>query len=145
MLHLAKDWNCVRWARKSCQFWLRWIRCCQFYSENCFRAKVGNWFTVLTQLNWCSNVRGTLKLKRGLINRSIRITLKVKWFDFFTALAIKIGVFWDMTSCNSCNNQHFGGTYCVHHQGEMNIHSLLTFFLVRWFFPPWGWRRYIPP
>jgi hypothetical protein len=27
-------------------------------------------------------------------------------------------VFWDVTSCSSCNNPHFGGMYRLHHQGE---------------------------
>jgi hypothetical protein len=28
------------------------------------------------------------------------------------------GVFWDVTSCGSCNHRRFGGTYRLHHQGE---------------------------
>jgi hypothetical protein len=27
-------------------------------------------------------------------------------------------VFWNVTPCGSCKNQHFGGTYHVHHQGD---------------------------
>jgi hypothetical protein len=27
-------------------------------------------------------------------------------------------VFWDVKPCGSCNNQHFGGTYHLHHQGS---------------------------
>jgi hypothetical protein len=31
-------------------------------------------------------------------------------FEVFTAVTMKNGVFWDVTPCGSCNNQHFGGT-----------------------------------
>jgi hypothetical protein len=29
-------------------------------------------------------------------------------------------VFWDVTTCGSCKNRHFGGTYRFHHLGDMN-------------------------
>jgi hypothetical protein len=29
-------------------------------------------------------------------------------------------VFWDVTPCCSCKNQHFRGMYHLHHQGEEN-------------------------
>jgi hypothetical protein len=28
--------------------------------------------------------------------------------------------FWDVTSCDSCKNRRFGGTYCFHNQGDKN-------------------------
>jgi hypothetical protein len=28
-------------------------------------------------------------------------------------------VFWDVTLCGSCNNRRFGGTYHLHHQGDI--------------------------
>jgi hypothetical protein len=31
-------------------------------------------------------------------------------FEVFTAVAIKNGVFWDITPCGSCKNRRFGGT-----------------------------------
>jgi hypothetical protein len=31
-------------------------------------------------------------------------------FEVFTAVTIKNGVFWDVTSCGSCKNRRFGGT-----------------------------------
>jgi hypothetical protein len=41
-------------------------------------------------------------------------------FEVFTAVTMKNGVFWDDTPCGSHKNQHFGGMYCLHHQGDMN-------------------------
>jgi hypothetical protein len=49
----------------------------------------------------------------------IEATLSLKWtdeewplvrFEVFTAVTMKNGVFWDVTSCGSCKNRHFGGT-----------------------------------
>jgi hypothetical protein len=31
-------------------------------------------------------------------------------FEVFTAVTMKIGVFWDVMPCGSCKNQRFGGT-----------------------------------
>jgi hypothetical protein len=31
-------------------------------------------------------------------------------FHVFTAVTMKNGVFWDVTSCGSCKNRRFGGT-----------------------------------
>jgi hypothetical protein len=31
-------------------------------------------------------------------------------FEVFTAVTMKNGVFWDITSCGSCNNRRFAGT-----------------------------------
>jgi hypothetical protein len=33
---------------------------------------------------------------------------------------MKNGVFWDVTTCGSCENRCFGGTYRLHHQGDRN-------------------------
>jgi hypothetical protein len=33
---------------------------------------------------------------------------------------MKNAVFWDVTSCGSCNNWRFGGTQRLHHQGDKN-------------------------
>jgi hypothetical protein len=33
---------------------------------------------------------------------------------------MKNAVFWDVTSCGSCNNQRFGKTLRLHHQGDKN-------------------------
>jgi hypothetical protein len=30
-------------------------------------------------------------------------------FEVFTAVAMKYGVFWDITPCSSCKNRCFGG------------------------------------
>jgi hypothetical protein len=31
-------------------------------------------------------------------------------FEFFAAVTMKNGVFWDVTPCGSCENRRFGGT-----------------------------------
>jgi hypothetical protein len=37
-----------------------------------------------------------------------------------TTLAVKNGVFWDVTPCGSRKNRRFGGTWRLLHQGDMN-------------------------
>jgi hypothetical protein len=32
------------------------------------------------------------------------------WFEVFTLMTMKNGVFWDVTPCGSCKNRRFGGT-----------------------------------
>jgi hypothetical protein len=36
------------------------------------------------------------------------------------AVTMKNGVFWEVTSCGSCKDRRFGGTYRLHHQGNKN-------------------------
>jgi hypothetical protein len=38
------------------------------------------------------------------------VILKYVRFEDFTAVAMKNGVFWDVTPCGSCKNRRFGGT-----------------------------------
>jgi hypothetical protein len=40
-------------------------------------------------------------------------------FEVFTAVTVK-NIFWDVSPCDSCKNQRFGGTYHLHLQGENN-------------------------
>jgi hypothetical protein len=39
-------------------------------------------------------------------------------FEVFTVVTMKNGVFWVVTPCGSCKNQHFGGTWRLLYQGE---------------------------
>jgi hypothetical protein len=39
-------------------------------------------------------------------------------FEVFTAVTMKNGVFWDVTPRGFCENRRFGGTYCLHPEGE---------------------------
>jgi hypothetical protein len=39
-------------------------------------------------------------------------------FEVFTAVTMKNAVFWDVTSCGSCKNRRFEGTYRLHYQCE---------------------------
>jgi hypothetical protein len=58
--------------------------------------------------------------------RILRSSLKVKFrcwdnlnvirFDVFTAVTRKNAVFWDVTSCGSCKNWRFNGTYDLNRQ-----------------------------
>jgi hypothetical protein len=41
---------------------------------------------------------------------SLRAVNSCVRFDVFTAVTMKNGVFWDVTSCGSCKNRRFGGT-----------------------------------
>jgi hypothetical protein len=45
----------------------------------------------------------------------------------FTAVNMKNGVFWDVAPCDSCKNRRLGGTYRIHHQGDVpSSPSLVT-------------------
>jgi hypothetical protein len=46
---------------------------------------------------------GGALLLRNILNFYVR-------FQVFTAVAMKNGVFWDVTPCGSCKNRRFGGT-----------------------------------
>jgi heterodisulfide reductase subunit C len=41
-------------------------------------------------------------------------------FEVFTAVTMKNGVLWDVTTCGSCKNRCFGGTWRLPHQGDKN-------------------------
>jgi hypothetical protein len=45
-------------------------------------------------------------------------------------LNLKNTVFWDVSSCGSCRNWHFGRTYCLHFQVET---------IIEWHVPPKRW------
>jgi hypothetical protein len=45
---------------------------------------------------------------------------KVIRFEVFTAVTMKNSVFLDVTSCGSCKNRRFGGTWRILHQGDKN-------------------------
>jgi hypothetical protein len=38
--------------------------------------------------------------------------------EVLTALVTKVAISWDIMSCSPYRNQHFGGTYHLHLQGE---------------------------
>jgi hypothetical protein len=45
-------------------------------------------------------------------------------FEVFTAVVMKNIIFWDMMPCSPSNfNRRFGGTYCLHIQGQRNKFS----------------------
>jgi hypothetical protein len=39
---------------------------------------------------------------------------------------MKNAVFWDVMPCGSCKNQHLGGTYHLHHQGDSELGTQLA-------------------
>jgi hypothetical protein len=39
-------------------------------------------------------------------------------FEVFTAVNFKDAVFWDVKSCGSCKNRHYGGTYRLNLYGD---------------------------
>jgi hypothetical protein len=41
-------------------------------------------------------------------------------FEVFTAVTMKNGVFWVVTTCGSCKNRRFGGTWRLLNQGDKN-------------------------
>jgi hypothetical protein len=53
---------------------------------------------------------------------SLFLSVRCKWArsEVLTVVTMKKAVFWDMTPCDSCKNQFFGGAYRLHHQGDKN-------------------------
>jgi hypothetical protein len=39
-------------------------------------------------------------------------------FEVFTAVVMKVNIFWDVAPCSPHMNQRFGGTYHLHPQGR---------------------------
>jgi hypothetical protein len=58
-------------------------------------------------------------MKETICNYNRDSQLKVK-LEFFTAVAMKNAVFWDVMSCDCCKNRRFGGKCRLHHQGDKN-------------------------
>jgi hypothetical protein len=59
--------------------------------------------------------------------------------------SMKSTIFWDIMPCSPLSvNGRFGGTYSLRLQGRRNKLSHAGF-LLRLFFRPWRWRRYVPP
>jgi hypothetical protein len=75
--------------------------------------------------------------------------VKYVGFEVFTAVVMKIIIFWDMTPCSLLRfNRRFGGTYRLHLQGRRNKFSnacclLACWFLLKFFFRPWRWMKAI--
>jgi hypothetical protein len=42
-------------------------------------------------------------------------------FEVFTAMTMKIAVFWDVSRYSSCKNRCFRGTNRLHHQGDKKL------------------------
>jgi hypothetical protein len=56
-----------------------------------------------------------------------------------TIKIVKNAVFWNVTSCGSCKNRRFGGTYrTLQLLVTANVPSSLNFSI-------WWWERYVPP
>jgi hypothetical protein len=50
-------------------------------------------------------------------------------FEVFTAVTVKNVIFWDIMSCGSYKNQHFGGMFHLHDQdgGDMFLQSVTSY------------------
>jgi hypothetical protein len=54
-----------------------------------------------------------------LLNSCDKPSIQYAGFEVLTAVVMKSTVFWDITPYSSLNvNQRFGGTYCLHLQGQ---------------------------
>jgi hypothetical protein len=56
------------------------------------------------------------------------IKLSCVRFEVFTAVTMKIAVFWDVAPCRSYVNRRFGGTYCLHFRVEKPASKEPAFF-----------------
>jgi hypothetical protein len=59
-------------------------------------------------------------LMEELDKGTAKLGLRYVTFEVFTAVTMKNGVFWDVTSCGSCKNRRFGGTSRLLPQGGKN-------------------------
>jgi hypothetical protein len=91
---------------------------CQYGLELCYPLKDASW--ALTSVQPQRN-RPLLNVTRNCIEKTNFLTVTLYGrFEVLTAATINNAVVWDVTSCASCKNRHFGGTYRLHHQGEKN-------------------------
>jgi hypothetical protein len=60
-------------------------------------------------------------------------------------VSVKNGVFWDVTTCASCKNRRFGGTYMVFLRNVRRLLVTANVFLVHRLLSLWWRRRYVPP
>jgi hypothetical protein len=73
-------------------------------------------------------------------------------------MTMKNVIFWDVTTCDSCKNRCFGGTYRLHHQSDKDRRGRNVsrnwqpkyaakryYRLSRRFLSSWWWRRHVPP
>jgi hypothetical protein len=77
------------------------------------RVKAGslhNRIPVEISLHWCKHCYVLVPINY----------LKYVRFEFFTAVTMTNGVFWNVTPFGSCKNRHFGGTLRLPHQGNKN-------------------------
>jgi hypothetical protein len=50
----------------------------------------------------------------------IRINLQYVRFEVFMVVTMNSAIFWNVTTCDSCKNQRFGGKYSLHDRGDKN-------------------------
>jgi hypothetical protein len=72
-----------------------------------------------TRLTTWARSMSRFSTPRGIFNisqpyRPPRIVAGYVRFDFFTAVTMKNGVFWDVRACASCKNRRFAWTYKSH-------------------------------
>jgi hypothetical protein len=72
-------------------------------------------------------------------SRLVHVRLEV-----FTAFTMKKAVFWDVAPCSCCQNRLLGERIASIVRVE-SCYLVPKSFLACWFFPPWLWRRYVPP
>jgi hypothetical protein len=80
------------------------------------RSSQTSFFTRTTRLNFPED--GILHSHRRKTLKSFNLYIVI--FEVFTAVTMKNGVFWDVTTCGSCKNRRFGGTWRLLHRGGKN-------------------------
>jgi hypothetical protein len=58
--------------------------------------------------------KGKIKAYKAIILLVICKDIKFVRFEVFTAVTMKIAVFWDVAPCSFCVNRRFGGSYRLH-------------------------------
>jgi hypothetical protein len=61
------------------------------------------------------------------MNKSKQTTVMFVKFEVFTVVPMKEVIFIKVMPCGSFKNRHCGGTYHLHHQGDMNRKTICAF------------------
>jgi hypothetical protein len=66
-------------------------------------------------------------VKKFLALNGTRRSITAVGFEVFTAVVMKIVIFWDIAPCSPYMNRRFGGTYHFHLQGRKSAERRLRF------------------
>jgi hypothetical protein len=85
-----------------------------YLSANITRYEIFRmWFDRSEKIKFCS-------ISQFVIKHPKPYEIKHVFLLYNHSQYLKNTAFWDVSPCGSCKNRRFGGTYCLHPQGENN-------------------------